>query len=367
MRRMLCSSSGSTRTRGPTPRRCSTSREALVGELRVTADRRQRDRLLRFAAPFEPRTWAIEAAAGLGALLAQQLVAAGETVLGRAADAVGAGAAVGLGAHRQDRPARRPLRRDRRVAPRLAAAGSAGRSHRGAAAAGRPSPRPHRGCGPGRSAGSTPCCACSPRAASPQRLGADQAAKILRGIRPDRGRRRSNASAWPSSSSPMSAASTSSSPPSASASPTPSPRRAPPSPTSTGSARSSPPIIVGHTGDIGRFPTAGHYARYNATAPIEASCGPEGPAPAQPPRQPAAQPRAPHRRGHPDPQRHPRPRLLRPQARRGQDAAKKRCARSSGASATPSTASSSPTPAADQTGPGGQTGRLLASVTGSTP
>ena len=78
-------------------------------------------------------------------------------------------------------------------------------------------------------------------------------------------------------------------------------------------------VIVGHTGHVGRFPTAGHYARYNATAPIEASSGPEGPPPAQPPREPAPQPRAPHRRGHPDPQRHPRPRLPRPQDRRGQD------------------------------------------------
>ena len=32
--------------------------------------------------------------------------------------------------------------------------------------------------------------------------------------------------------------------------------------------------VIGHTGDIGRFPTAGHYARDNATAPIEASSGP---------------------------------------------------------------------------------------------
>ena len=55
--------------------------EELVGQLRVTADRWQRDRLLRFAAPFEPRTWAVEAAGGLGALLAQQLVAAGECVV----------------------------------------------------------------------------------------------------------------------------------------------------------------------------------------------------------------------------------------------------------------------------------------------
>jgi transposase len=55
--------------------------EQLVGELRVDAGRRQADRLLRFAAPFAPRTWAVETAGGLGALLAQQLVAAGETVV----------------------------------------------------------------------------------------------------------------------------------------------------------------------------------------------------------------------------------------------------------------------------------------------
>ena len=33
--------------------------------------------------------------------------------------------------------------------------------------------------------------------------------------------------------------------------------------------------LIGYTGDISRFPTAGHYARYNATAPIEASSGPK--------------------------------------------------------------------------------------------
>jgi transposase len=55
--------------------------ECVIGELRVVADRRQRERLLDFAADFTPRTWAIESASGLGALLAQQLVAAGETVL----------------------------------------------------------------------------------------------------------------------------------------------------------------------------------------------------------------------------------------------------------------------------------------------
>jgi transposase len=56
-------------------------REQFCGELRVRADRHQRDRLLKFAAAYVPRVWAVEGARGLGALLAQQLVAAGETVL----------------------------------------------------------------------------------------------------------------------------------------------------------------------------------------------------------------------------------------------------------------------------------------------
>ncbi len=33
-------------------------------------------------------------------------------------------------------------------------------------------------------------------------------------------------------------------------------------------------IIIGYTGDIGRFPTKGHFATYNATAPVDASSGP---------------------------------------------------------------------------------------------
>ena len=32
--------------------------------------------------------------------------------------------------------------------------------------------------------------------------------------------------------------------------------------------------LLGHSGDIARFPSAGHYARYNGTAPIETSSGP---------------------------------------------------------------------------------------------
>lgn len=55
--------------------------EAVVACLRVDADRHQRARLLEWAAGFEPRTWAVEGATGMGAMLAQQLVAAGERVL----------------------------------------------------------------------------------------------------------------------------------------------------------------------------------------------------------------------------------------------------------------------------------------------
>ena len=55
--------------------------EAVLDTIRVDADRHQRERLLAWAAPFEPRTWAVEGASGLGAMLAQQLVAAGEHVV----------------------------------------------------------------------------------------------------------------------------------------------------------------------------------------------------------------------------------------------------------------------------------------------
>jgi transposase len=52
--------------------------EHVLAELKVRADQRQTERLLAWAAPFQARTWAIEGAGGLGYLLAQQLVAAGE-------------------------------------------------------------------------------------------------------------------------------------------------------------------------------------------------------------------------------------------------------------------------------------------------
>ena len=56
-------------------------RELELGHLSVRACRTQTQRLLAWSASFEQRTWAIEGADGLGYLLSQQLVAAGERVV----------------------------------------------------------------------------------------------------------------------------------------------------------------------------------------------------------------------------------------------------------------------------------------------
>ena len=55
--------------------------ECVLDELRIRACSKQTDRLQSWASPFPDRVWAIESARGLGYLLAQQLVAAGETVV----------------------------------------------------------------------------------------------------------------------------------------------------------------------------------------------------------------------------------------------------------------------------------------------
>ena len=57
------------------------AREAVVGEHKVRASATQAATLIDWAQGFASRTWAVESAAGLGYLLAQQLVAAGETVV----------------------------------------------------------------------------------------------------------------------------------------------------------------------------------------------------------------------------------------------------------------------------------------------
>ena len=246
--------------------------EALVGELRVVADRRQRDQLLQFAAPFEPRTWAIEAAGGLGALLAQQLVAVGETVLdvppalsararlldsGRTdkSDPHDARSAAVVALRHDSLQMVRPV--DHTAVLRLLA----DRRHDLRGLRTQAVCRLH-----------ALLCLLRPGGLS-DRLSADRAAKVLRSIRPDepvameRKRmalellgdvRRLDQQLAAISERTTTAVEASG--------------------TTVTEVYGIGPVlaavIVGHTGHIGRFPTAGHYARYNATAPIEASSGP---------------------------------------------------------------------------------------------
>jgi transposase len=55
--------------------------EEVLGALRVRAGAAQAEQLVAWAAAWPARTWAVEGAAGMGHLLAQQLVSAGERVL----------------------------------------------------------------------------------------------------------------------------------------------------------------------------------------------------------------------------------------------------------------------------------------------
>lgn len=55
--------------------------EIQLGELRLRSSKQQCDQLLEWASLFPERRWAVESAGGLGYLLAQQLVAAGEDVV----------------------------------------------------------------------------------------------------------------------------------------------------------------------------------------------------------------------------------------------------------------------------------------------
>lgn len=55
--------------------------EQVLDQLRLVAGRRQLDQLLAFAQRWPDRRWAVESAAGLGRLVAQQLVRAGEPVI----------------------------------------------------------------------------------------------------------------------------------------------------------------------------------------------------------------------------------------------------------------------------------------------
>jgi len=248
------------------------SDEHVVGELSLRADRRQCTRLLQFAAPFTPRLWAVEGATGTGMLVAQQLVAAGETVVDvppalsarvRLLDASrkdktdahdARSAAIVALRHRALRPV---AAEDHRQVLRLLAR----RHHQLVAARTRSVCRLHTVLAELIAGG------------LPANLSAAQARLALRGVRPhdavgrerkrfalefcDEVRRHDRAldelhgrivRAVEAANSAV-----------------------------TDIVGVGPIVacyLIGHSGDVRRFPTAGHYARYNATAPIEASSGP---------------------------------------------------------------------------------------------
>jgi transposase len=247
-------------------------RDDVVDEFCVNADRRQRDRLLAWSARFEPRVWAIEGASGTGALLAQQLVACGEHVVD-VPPALSARVRL-LDSGRSDKTDRHDARSAAIVARRHRSLRQvrpedhiavlrllAKRHHDLVAARTRAACRFH-----------TTLCHLA-EGHFPRRMTARQGAAILARVRPtdaisierkavardllaevrrcDRDLtellERIKAAVAASGSTvtdvygvgPIAAA-----------------------------------YLLGYTGDVARFPSAGHYARYNGTAPIEASSGP---------------------------------------------------------------------------------------------
>jgi transposase len=247
--------------------------ERLLGELRLRADREQRDCLLGWANEFVPRVWAIEGATGTGALLAQQLVAAGETVLDVPA-ALSARVRL-LDSGRKDKtdshdaraaaivalrhPNLRLVTRDDHVQVlRLLAR----RHHQVIAGRTRAICRLHALLAVMLEGGLAP------------KLSAKRAAIVLRRIRPvdavgverkhtasellDEVRRHDHAlrELKRRIATAVTAANT-----------------------TVTDVHGVGPIVaaylIGYSGSITRFPSAGHYARYNATAPIEASSGPK--------------------------------------------------------------------------------------------
>ena len=289
--------------------------EQLRAVLHLPADRQQRQRLLSWASGFVPRLWAVEGATGTGALLAQQLVAAGERVVD-VPPKLAARVRV-LDNNHSDKTDSHDARSTAIVALRNARLRQVGledhtavlrllakRHHDLIAARTRAMCRLH----------TTVCFLIEGHL--PRRLRADRAARILGGIRPAtaidverkalardllgevRRHDRELAEHLVRVRAAVAASGT----------------------TLTELHGVGPIVaayILGYSGDICRFPSAGHYARYNATAPIEASSGPVIRHRLNPRGQPTAQPRHPHDRRHPSPQRHTGSRLLPAQAGRG--------------------------------------------------
>ena len=91
----------------------------------VRACAAQAERLLTWAKSWPERTWAVEGAAGLGHLLAQRLVAAGERVLGVQPKLAARVRLLATGAVNKNDPERCPFGRHRGAALAIVPAGQA--------------------------------------------------------------------------------------------------------------------------------------------------------------------------------------------------------------------------------------------------
>ena len=114
--------------------------EQPLGELRVRSAAGQLERLVQWAEPFAERTWAIEGAGGLGYLLAQQLVAAGERVVDVQPKLAARVRLLATGSIEQERSQRRPLGGRRRAAVADGAGGARRGSRQGDEGVGEASP-----------------------------------------------------------------------------------------------------------------------------------------------------------------------------------------------------------------------------------
>ena len=136
--------------------------EAQLDHKKVRAARTQVDHLLRWAKPYPARLWAIEGANGMGYLLAQQLVAAGEHVVNVPATLASRTRLLGTGrTNKNDRTTPCPLRSPRCAAAPCTRSGPSGTAKSCACwPSGTETSAPT---GPGRSAGCTRCSSTRPR------------------------------------------------------------------------------------------------------------------------------------------------------------------------------------------------------------
>ena len=101
--------------------------ERSLAELRVRSRPQAARAAVEVGERLPERTWAVEGATGLGYLLAQQLVAAGERVLDVQPKLAARVRLLATGSTEQERPERRPVGRRRRAALTVTRGGAASR------------------------------------------------------------------------------------------------------------------------------------------------------------------------------------------------------------------------------------------------